>query len=363
MSRTANSDTKNALTQNSPSVAPRGSITIPSHRRIVASGSAGRAWCSSGPTTVGPDTTSTAPRRNEARTGWSNSSCAAGRHQQPGEHGAQRHQPEHRPPGAPAEVGQPQLQAAGEQQQADRQRHHREQRVAEDRVRLDPPEDRPGDQPAGQQQHDRRDAERGPEPLQPDAEHDDEGDAPKDLAFQDALLDPAPPTGRTVPPATRSGAGRRPGGVAAHEAGEAVDRGGALADGHDVTEGPPRRPGTPAAASPGRRASVASASSSVNGTACPVATARSQPWVRNSISAMLKAIGAGTSAAPVMPTVPSKPRLRHPATRSSAAARNSPEGSSPASADQGSPSTGRPWMPAAKVLTPPTRWFTSVSTS
>ena len=64
---TVNSLTKKAFKQNSPSVAPMGSIRIPSQRRIVDTGGAGRARRRRGSTTVGPDTTRMAPRSAESR--------------------------------------------------------------------------------------------------------------------------------------------------------------------------------------------------------------------------------------------------------------------------------------------------------
>lgn len=57
--------------------APTGSITIPSHLRAGPLAPMGRIWCSMGTTTVGPDTTSTAPSNTAIGQSMPNSQWAA----------------------------------------------------------------------------------------------------------------------------------------------------------------------------------------------------------------------------------------------------------------------------------------------
>ena len=175
--------TKTALKQKTVSAEPIGSTTIPSHVRIVATEPLGRAIRSSGMTTVGPDTTRIAPLQDRHPEGLVEQHVHGHGRQHPGDEDAQRDQRGHRAADSGAELAEPQLEPSEEEEDADGEGHHREQRAPEDLVRIDPSEPRAHHEAAGEQQHDRGEMEQAGQPLQSHTEDDDEADPEEDVAL------------------------------------------------------------------------------------------------------------------------------------------------------------------------------------
>ena len=105
------------------------------------------------------------------------------RRQRPGDDDAHRHEGHDRAAGGGAQLAEAQLQPPDEQQDADGQRHHREQRRPEDPVRLHDVQHRADEQATGQEQDDRGELEATGQPLQPDPEHDDDADPEQDVCL------------------------------------------------------------------------------------------------------------------------------------------------------------------------------------
>ena len=106
----------------------------------------------------------------------------AGR-QCPGDDDAHRHEGHDRAAGGGAQLAEAQLQPPDEQQDADGQRHDREQRRTEDPVRLHDVQHGADEEATGQEQDDRRELEPPSEPLEPHPEHDDDADPEQDVCL------------------------------------------------------------------------------------------------------------------------------------------------------------------------------------
>ena len=126
-----------AVNTTTPSSAPIGSISTPSHLSTERTFSDGRTNSSSGSTTVGPDTTRIAPSISDEPQPEPEDQLRGERDPDDREHDADRNQPQHDAAGASLQLIEAQPQPGLEQDQADPQRHDRLERVAEQEGRMD----------------------------------------------------------------------------------------------------------------------------------------------------------------------------------------------------------------------------------
>ena len=98
------------------------------------------------------------------------------------------------------------LQAFLEEQQADAERDDREEGLAEDLVRLNDAKPGPDKDPTHQQQKDRREPDRSPEPLGANANDDDDGNADCVRFHLGASTTPRASTARRFSRGMRTGA-------------------------------------------------------------------------------------------------------------------------------------------------------------
>ena len=161
----------------SATVAPIGSMKMPSNARTDSSGCLGRITASSGPTTVGPETMRIAPMTAARAGGRSNTQYVSSDAPMPVSSAPTVTSPSTGRRAPPRRREKSSFSDSSNSSTRDGHRDQREQVVAEQRVRVDPAEDRPDQQPEEQQQDDRRDAGGLAEQLTEDAEQDDRCDA------------------------------------------------------------------------------------------------------------------------------------------------------------------------------------------